>query len=129
MRLKKIARISGPVLSAIFFSFFSYFFLIFIFLETTAFSIFFTDLVKLFFSKFVEKKNTKSHVNFCKGEQFAFTHTHKCADNSVTLVVALQLKYGFCKKSLWKDATLTSWTLFSSQKGTCSTYKIRNVNF
>ena len=31
------------------------------------------------------------------------------------------LKYGFCKKSLRKNATLTSWTLFSSQKGTCST--------
>ena len=37
------------------------------------------------------------------------------------------LKYGFCKKSLRKDAPLTSRTLFSSQKGTCSTmtsYKI-----
>ena len=60
-------------------------------------------------------------MNFRKGEQFAFTHTHKCADNNVTSVVALQLKYGFCKKSLWKDATLISSTLFSSQKGTCST--------
>ena len=30
-----------------------------------------------------------------------------------------KLKYGFCKKSLDKNATLTSWTLFSSQKGTC----------
>ena len=28
------------------------------------------------------------------------------------------LKYGFCKKSLRKNATLNSWTLFSSQKGT-----------
>ena len=28
------------------------------------------------------------------------------------------LNYGFCKKSLLKDATLKSWT----QKGTCSTY-------
>ena len=32
------------------------------------------------------------------------------------------LKYGFCKKSLRKNATLKSWTLFSSQKGTCNTY-------
>ena len=31
-----------------------------------------------------------------------------------------QLKYGFCKKSLRKNATLNSWTLSSSQKGTCS---------
>ena len=30
------------------------------------------------------------------------------------------LKYGFCKKSLWQNATLNSWTLSSSQKGTCS---------
>ena len=30
------------------------------------------------------------------------------------------LKYGFWKKSLWKNATLNSWTLSSSQKGTCS---------
>ena len=30
------------------------------------------------------------------------------------------LKYGFCKKSLRKNATLNSWTLFSSQKGTCT---------
>ena len=30
------------------------------------------------------------------------------------------LKYWFCKKSLQKNATLTSWTLFSSQKGTCT---------
>ena len=29
------------------------------------------------------------------------------------------LKYWFCKKSLRKNATLTSWTFFSSQKGTC----------
>ena len=29
-----------------------------------------------------------------------------------------ELKYGFYKKSVRKDATLTSWTLFSSQKGT-----------
>ena len=28
------------------------------------------------------------------------------------------LKYGFCKKPLLKNATLISWTLFSSQKGT-----------
>ena len=31
-----------------------------------------------------------------------------------------KLKYGFCKKSLRKNATLNSWTLSSSQKGTCS---------
>ena len=30
------------------------------------------------------------------------------------------LKYGFWKKSLRKNATLNSWTLFSSQKGTCT---------
>ena len=36
-------------------------------------------------------------------------HLHSCT-----------LKYGFCKKSLRKDAPLTSWTLFSSQKGTCN---------
>ena len=30
------------------------------------------------------------------------------------------LNYGFCKKSLRKNATLNSWTLFSSQKGTCT---------
>ena len=29
------------------------------------------------------------------------------------------LKYGFCKQSLWKNATLNSRTLFSPQKGTC----------
>ena len=29
-----------------------------------------------------------------------------------------KLKYGFWKKSLWKNATLNSWTLSSSQKGT-----------
>ena len=34
------------------------------------------------------------------------------------------LKYWFCKKSLRKNATLTSWTLFSSQKGTCSNVKL-----
>ena len=32
-----------------------------------------------------------------------------------------KLKYGFYKKSLWKDETLNSWKLFQSQKGTCST--------
>ena len=32
---------------------------------------------------------------------------------------ALQLKYGFCKKSHRKNATLRSWTPLSSQKGTC----------
>ena len=32
----------------------------------------------------------------------------------------VKLKYGFCKKSLRKNATLNSWTLFSSQKGTCT---------
>ena len=31
------------------------------------------------------------------------------------------LKYGINKKSHRKDATLTSWTLLSSQKGACST--------
>ena len=30
------------------------------------------------------------------------------------------LKYGFCKKSLQQNATLNSWTVSSSQKGTCS---------
>ena len=30
------------------------------------------------------------------------------------------LKYGFWKKSLRKNATLNSWTLSSSEKGTCS---------
>ena len=34
------------------------------------------------------------------------------------------LKYGFCKKALWKNATLISWTHFSSQKGTCSTIQV-----
>ena len=29
------------------------------------------------------------------------------------------LKYGFWKKSLLINATLNSWTLSSSQKGTC----------
>ena len=33
------------------------------------------------------------------------------------------LHYGFYKKSLRKDATLTNWTLFSSQKGTCKYYR------
>ena len=41
--------------------------------------------------------------------------------NSKILNIAWDLlKYGFWKKSLWKNATLNSWTLSSSQKGTCS---------
>ena len=39
------------------------------------------------------------------------------------------LKYGFCKKSFRKNATLTSWTLFSSQKGTCSTIQVQYIPF
>ena len=35
--------------------------------------------------------------------------------------IVLELKHGFCKKSLRKDAPLTSWKLYSSKKGTCST--------
>ena len=33
-------------------------------------------------------------------------------------------KHGFCKKSLRKNATLNSWTLFSSKKGTCGTIQV-----
>ena len=34
------------------------------------------------------------------------------------------LKYEFCKKSLRKNAPLNSWTLFSSQKGTCTVLRV-----
>ena len=37
-----------------------------------------------------------------------------------TKLYSKYLRYGFCKKSLCKNATLNSWTLFSSLKGTCS---------
>ena len=36
---------------------------------------------------------------------------------------AYHLKHRCCKKSLRKNATLNSWTLFSSQKGTCTTLR------
>ena len=38
----------------------------------------------------------------------------KCFEINVVM-----LNYGFCKKSLRKNATLNSWPLFSLQKSTC----------
>ena len=40
---------------------------------------------------------------------------------TIFLVQANYLKYGFYKKSLWKDATLTSWTLFHHKRVPVST--------
>ena len=38
----------------------------------------------------------------------------------------IPLKYGFCKKSHQKNATLTSWTLFLLKKGTCIMVFVRS---
>ena len=48
-------------------------------------------------------------------EQFEISEWH-----FVKYILNSKVKYGFCKKSLRKNATLNSWTHSSSQKGTCS---------
>ena len=52
-----------------------------------------------------------------------FFVTIMCHNEELSRTMSL-LKYGFCKKSLRKNASLTSWTLFSSQKGTCSIIQV-----
>ena len=69
-------------------------------------------------SSFWESRNKKekdhTHV-----EKEWHSRKRTCCRSLNTQILAILLKYKFCKKSLWKNATLNCWTLSSSQKGTC----------
>jgi hypothetical protein len=58
------------------------------------------------------------------GSSMKYVHNHQRGQNSIRSYGHTELKYGFCKKSLWKDEPLTSWTLFwaylSSSLGGCN---------